>query len=354
VLQLGSLLDAVSGAPAAAELLESFVPPPRFAEKRFDDYIPDPQYPSQQEAATRLRRLAEGMHRQRSAASRLRRALGGREVGRGVYLDGGFGVGKTHLLAALWHAAPAPRVYLSFDELVYTIGMLGVERTRTVFRGQRLVAVDEWELDDPGNLKLAIAWLRGSLADGIQVAVTSNTVPDELGRGRFSQKSFAAEIEELAAAFEVLRIEGEDYRHRRFEADPGREYFRDAADLRREGATAAGRVVLAGFGELLAALGRVHPIRYSDLVDRLDLLLVEGLAPIPQLPEGLRWVHFIDKLYDSAVPLAASSGIALGELFPEWFLTGAYGKKFSRCLSRMEELLGEFDATPEVLPGYMA
>ncbi|MEK8145414.1 AFG1/ZapE family ATPase [Streptomyces sp. M10(2022)] len=26
---------------------------------------------------------------------------------RGVYLDGGYGVGKTHLLASLWHATPA-------------------------------------------------------------------------------------------------------------------------------------------------------------------------------------------------------------------------------------------------------
>jgi cell division protein ZapE len=354
VIPLGSLIQELSGPPAAGELLQNFVPPPRFADKRFDNYIPDPRHPSQEATRERLRSVAAELHRQTSPLARVRAALGRAPRGQGVYLDGGFGVGKTHLLAALWHAAPAPRVYLSFDELVHTLGLLGIERARTTFRDQRLVAVDEWELDDPGNPKLALAWLRGALADGIRVAVTSNTIPDELGRGRFSQKSFAREIEELAGAFEVLRIQGEDYRHRRFEADPGREYFRDAAELRREGATAAGRVVLAGFGELLAALGRVHPIRYTDLVERLDLLLVDGLAPIPQLPEGLRWVHFIDKLYDSAVPLAASSGIALGELFPEWFLTGAYGKKFSRCLSRMEELLGEYDATPEVLPGYLA
>ncbi|MGI8900939.1 MAG: hypothetical protein ACR2HA_08405 [Nocardioides sp.] len=26
----------------------------------------------------------------------------------GIYLDGGYGVGKTHPLASLWHAAPGP------------------------------------------------------------------------------------------------------------------------------------------------------------------------------------------------------------------------------------------------------
>jgi len=353
VLQLSSLIDEVAGAPAAAELLAGFVPPPRFADKRFDGYIPDPHHPSQRAAQERLRGFVAGLQRQRALLARLRAALGGVERGHGVYLDGGFGVGKTHLLAALWHAAPAPRVYLSFDELVFTIGLLGVERTRASFRGQRLVAVDEWELDDPGNLKMALAWLRGALADGIGVAVTSNTVPDELGRGRFSQKNFAREIEELSGAFEVLRIDGEDYRHRHFEADPGRDYFREPAQLEATARTAAGGVLLVRFADLLDALGRVHPIRYDRLVGRMDMLLVDGLGPIAQLPEGLRWVHFIDKLYDSAVPLTASSAIALGELFPESFLTGAYGKKFSRCLSRMEELLGEYDATPEVLSGYL-
>jgi cell division protein ZapE len=271
-----------------------------------------------------------------------------------VYLDGGFGVGKTHLLAALWHAAPEPKVYLSFDELVYTLGLLGVERTRAAFRGQRLVAIDEWELDDPGNLKLALAWLRGALADGVLVAVTSNTVPDELGRGRFSQKSFAAEIEELASAFEVLRIQGADFRHRHFETDPGREYFQDVSQLARSADSAARRVLLVDFAELLSALGRIHPIRFAHLAAGIEALLIQDLQPIPHLPDGLRWVHFIDKLYDSAVPFAASSCTPLGTIFPDSFLNGAYGKKFSRCLSRMEEMLGEYDATPEVLPGYIA
>jgi len=41
-----------------------------------------------------------------------------------------------------------------------------------------------------------------------------------------------------------------------------------------------------------------------------------------------------------------TSTVALGELFPASFLTGAYGKKFSRCLSRLEEMLGERDGSP--------
>jgi cell division protein ZapE len=340
---LDALINGLPDRPDPEELLSGFVPPPRFAGKRFEDYAPDPRFPSQRAAVDRLRAFAASMR----AGSldgwmrRVRAAVGGAERGSGVYLDGGFGVGKTHLLAALWHAAPEPRAYLSFDELVYTIGLLGVGPTREAFRGMRLVAVDEWELDDPGNLKLALAFLRGALEDGVRVATTSNTVPDELGRGRFSQKDFRAEIEELASAFETVKVQGEDFRHRRFEADPGRRHFLPREELAALARAAGPGALYAPFPDLLSALGRVHPIRYAALAERMDALYVDGLAPVPLLPDALRWVHFVDKVYDDAVPFAASAAIDLGALFPADFLRGPYGKKFSRCLSRMEELLGE-------------
>lgn len=341
VLRLDDLLSRIPARPDAAGLVAGFVPPPRFQAKRFDDYRPDPRHPSQADAVRRLREIAGELERAEGGWRRLRAALGGAERGAGVYLDGGFGVGKTHLLASLWHASPGPRAYLSFDELVYAIGLLGVEGARQAFRGMRLVAVDEWELDDPGNLKLALAFLRGALADGIRVATTSNTIPDELGRGRFDQKNFRTEIEELATAFEVLRVEGEDYRHRRFEADPGRAYFLDDGAMDRARAAAGERALAAAFDELLRGLGEIHPIRYHALIGAMDALLLEGVRPMANLYEGLRWVHFVDKLYDNAVPFTATGQVGLMGIFPAEWLSGSYGKKFSRCLSRMEEMLGE-------------
>jgi cell division protein ZapE len=343
LLDLETALSEIPARPDPAELVAGFVPPPRFADKRFDDYVPDPRHPSQARAVGRLREVAGELRAgARPGLGGLVRGLfGGRRAGSGVYLDGGFGVGKTHLLAALWHQAPRPSAYLSFDELVYTIGLLGVEGTRAALGGSRLVAVDEWELDDPGNLKMALAFVRGALADGVRVATTSNTVPDELGRGRFDQKSFTAEIEELAAAFEVLEIAGEDYRHRRFEADPGRAYFLDDAAMERRIARADARTLVAGFGELMAGLGQVHPIRYAALAERIGALLVRDVEPFAHPYDALRWVHLVDKLYDRSVAFAATSEAALGELFPASFLAGPFGKKFSRCLSRLEEMLGE-------------
>ncbi|MBW3629027.1 MAG: cell division protein ZapE [Gemmatimonadetes bacterium] len=341
MLRLDELIAGLSERPDVDALLAHFVPPGRFAAKRFDNY--DPRDPSQAAASERLRALAGELRDEAEGGlvRLLRARISRRERGSGVYLDGGFGVGKTHLLAAFWHAAPAPKAYLSFDELVYFIGLVGVEAARASFAGQRVAAIDEWELDDPGNLKIALAFLRGALEDGLRVMVTSNTLPLELGAGRFSQKDFRAEIEELASAFEVVRVEGTDYRHRRFEADPGKEYFLDDEALHRAAAKAGDRALLAPFPALIDSLARVHPIRYAGIVDQVDALFLAEMNTVAGLPEALRWVHFVDTLYDSAVPLRASSRVSLGSVFPPDFARGPYGKKISRCLSRLEEMLGE-------------
>lgn len=345
---LDTWIAALLPRPDTRALLAGFVPPPRFAGKTFDDYRPDPHHPSQVAALDELRHEAASLHSAGGWTSRLRTRFGRPAPGGGVYLDGGFGVGKTHLLAALWNAAPTPKSYLSFDELVYTLGLLGVEATRRAFRGVRLVAVDEWELDDPGNLKLALAFLRGALADGTRVAATSNTVPDELGRGRFDQKSFAAEIEEIAASFRTVPIDGPDFRHRHFEAEPGRKRFQPPEALDSLVPVGGRPPLCTSWGELRDALAAVHPIRYASLIERMGALAVTGITPLAALPEGLRWVHFVDKLYDATVPFAASSAVPLGAFFPAEWMRGPYGKKFGRCLSRMEELLAESPAAAPI------
>lgn len=319
--------------------VNQFAPPPRFAGKRLSAYRPDPAFPSQAAALQQVETFAGKVATDPGFAARLRARLHGPERGNGLYLDGGFGVGKTHLLAGLWNAAPAPKAYLSFDELMYAIGLSGVAQTQRDFAPMRLVAVDEWELDDPGNLKLALAFLRGVVEAGVAVAVTSNTLPAELGRGRFSQKDFRTEIEELASAFRVVRIEGDDFRQRRFQAQPGRDYFVSEAELMA--APLAENGLRADFAGLQGALRELHPIRYAEFIAQFTGLQTYGVKTISSLDDALRWVHFIDKLYEARVPVAAGAAIALDELFPVDARRGPFAKKMGRCLSRMEEMLLE-------------
>src|SRR5690625_2491006 len=137
---------------ASDKLVAALVPPPRFDAARFSTYVPNPEEPSQTDAvaacSTFTPRAGVG------GPSRLRHLLGGArrrpDAGPpGLYLDGGFGVGKTHLLAAMWHEADEPKSYATFVELTHLVGMLGFGAAVRRLAKHRLLAVDEFELDDP-------------------------------------------------------------------------------------------------------------------------------------------------------------------------------------------------------------
>ena len=99
-------------------------------------------------------------------------------------------------------------------ELTNLVGALGFQQTVRTLSGHRLLCIDEFELDDPGDTVL-VSTLLGRLVDaGVALAATSNTLPGKLGEGRFAAADFLREIQGLSAHFRPLRIDGEDYRHR--------------------------------------------------------------------------------------------------------------------------------------------
>jgi cell division protein ZapE len=315
------LVDREPVVPVAS-LVAGLSPPPRFDGARFETYVP--AEPSQAEALTSVQQFAATL----VPARRFRRPASGRP---GVYLDGGFGVGKTHLITALWHVAPAPKAYCTFVELTHLVGALGFAPTVTALSGHRLLAIDEFELDDPGDTVLVSTLLTRLVEAGVRVAATSNTLPGALGEGRFAAGDFLREIQGLSAHFTAVRVDGDDYRHRGLPAAPAP--LSDAA-LRGLGGAGAS---YDRFEELLQHLATLHPSRYGALLDGLDLVCLEHVVPVTDQAAALRLVVLVDRLYDRDLAVA-TSGVPLDQLFPAELLAGGYRKKYLRCLSRITAL----------------
>lgn len=311
-------------------LVAGLVPPPHFFDACFATYVPDPDQPSQRRAVALLEEFAlrlEPLPRRRFGRSKA-------PLGRpGVYLDGGFGVGKTHLLAALWHAAPVPRAYATFVELTQLVGALGFAEAVQALSGHRLLAIDEFELDDPGDTVLVSTLLQRLVDAGVHVAATSNTLPGTLGEGRFDTADFLREIQGLRAHFDAVRVDGEDYRHRGLPAAPpplSREDLERAAQ--RPGSS------YDGFEALLEHLARLHPSRYGALLDGLSAVCLDRVVPVVDQNAALRLVVLVDRIYDRDLPVLIS-GVPLEELFPPELLCGGFRKKYQRCLSRLTALV---------------
>ncbi|BAC69919.1 cell division protein ZapE [Streptomyces avermitilis] len=326
----------------ADRLVAEMVPPPRFDSVRFATYIPDPNQPSQTEAVRVLEDFATGLGGAHASGSGRRRLFGFGKAPktpagpRGVYLDGGYGVGKTHLLASLWHATPAEpelKAFGTFVELTNLVGALGFQKTVQTLSGHRLLCIDEFELDDPGDTVL-VSTLLGKLVDaGVALAATSNTLPGKLGEGRFAAADFLREIQGLSAHFRPLRIDGEDYRHRGLPAAPAP--YSDEQVTKAAYATPGAS--LDDFPHLLEHLARVHPSRYGALTDGLGAVCLTDVQPVPDQSTALRLVVLADRLYDREVPVLAS-GLPFDQLFSEEMLNGGYRKKYFRAISRLTAL----------------
>ncbi len=333
------------------EVVRSFVPTRRFAHVSFESYQPDPRYPGQRAARDRLSEFAAGINQTRRA-DLLGRLMRKQATGpRAIYLDGGYGVGKTHLLAATYHAVGEQRLYLSFGELAYTISRLGLEPTLEAMETTRVLCIDEFELDDVAQTRMAAMFLKRLLerrGRPIAIITTSNTLPSDLGRGRFAAEAFQRDIGDIAASFEVLTIDGEDYRHRHWAelAQVSAEQDHQVRATFDEDPAPENKKVLLRWHEVAKELEAVHPVHYAQIATQLEALYIEDLDHIDNQAVALRLVHFVDKLYDQEVRLSMSllNGLPLGEIFSVAYRHGGYEKKYRRCLSRLHELLSETKA----------
>jgi cell division protein ZapE len=130
--------------PSVSEVLSQLVPPREFTKARFENYLPNPLFPSQAAALAQAKtfvspRTLSGFFGKKSTPMA------------GLYLDGGFGVGKTHLLAAIWHEHRGTKAFGSFLAYTSLIGLLGFADAVSELSKFELICIDEFELDDPGT-----------------------------------------------------------------------------------------------------------------------------------------------------------------------------------------------------------
>lgn len=218
------------------------------------------------------------------------------------------------------------------------MGALSFRKTVDALSNYKLVCIDEFELDDPGDTVLMSRLMRELADAGVKLAATSNTLPGSLGEGRFAAVDFQREIG-LADQFDVVRIDGEDFRHRGLPAAPAplkTEELKHRMRSEFKGQT----VAVDDFRTLVDHLAGVHPSRYRQLISGIDAVVWRDVDTITEQAVALRFVVLADRLYDKDVPILAS-GVPFDKLFTEEMMAGGYMKKYFRAVSRLTALARE-------------
>lgn len=333
-------IPVVSG----VDMVQALVPPPQFQEASFESYRPDADHPSQSDARELLRTFVNppapvprgglfGFGKKKAAPDPGQTRI----TKPGIYLDGGFGVGKTHLLAAAWHAAHGRKYFGTFIEYTSLVGALGYAKTVETLTGAKLICIDEFELDDPGDTMIMTRLIGELTSTGTKFIATSNTPPNALGEGRFAAQDFLREIQAMSDRFLTIRIDGNDYRQRDLEGEAVALSDDAYRFMLADGVNSGDRVTDDSFGDLIRHLATVHPVSYAQLVRGIDVIGITDVAELTDQTAALRLVAFIDRVYDAQIPIRAT-GIPFTQVFGGGMLEGGYRKKYLRCMSRLNAL----------------
>jgi cell division protein ZapE len=322
--------------------------PERFETATFDRYAP--ATPSQAEALRTARQVVEAQRRTPSWTERLKRWMGAEngQRSKGLYLVGPAGTGKTHLLAAMYHAL-TPEVSCAF---LHSSTLFRQTEPPDAFAHRladehAVCCLDEVEIDDPAN-EMRLVQVMKTLADrGVLLLATSNVEPEQYLSSQFSESRFQRFLHrEFRAQYRVVFVRGEDYRRTEAVQQSGRGWIgppaRTRAAMQEVRSNVSGEARRWSFADLRRATTEIaHPDLIDDLTT-LDHLFVEDIA-IDNTDDALRLLRVIDALYlhEDAPTLYFTA-----ERPPDaWFdpdrhagVARAVAEKFERTVSRLHAL----------------
>lgn len=333
-------INKISFNVSIEECFANLKPHPKFSGCIFDNYIPDENFPSQHYIKNLLKETVEIMKKKNEKPVKkgfsFFKPKNTFEKPLNIYIDGSYGIGKTHLLSATYNMTDMKKAFMSFSEMNYFFHYLGVEKCIEEFSKLDLLLVDEFELDDPAMCLIMVRFFKEVNKDTL-IVTTSNTLPTELGKLRFQVDRFEKEMGVIASTFKTVVVEGEDYRkkHKTWKRNISTESFFDSFNNYKCESKAKTRT---DFDKLMKILSDNHPFRYFMIPSNCEAIFIDGLTPFKDLNNALRFNHLIDHCYYYNTKLFIKSDYELKDLFSVEMLESPFEKKLKRCLSRLDEL----------------
>jgi cell division protein ZapE len=331
-------------------------------------------------------KLVQGAGRRGGLIGRVRDLFGGAgaEPVRGLYLWGGVGRGKTHIVNTLHATLPfSDKMRVHFHGFMQTVHRklrdLGEHRDPLIavaedFAAQaRVICFDEFHVSDITDAMLLGRLLDALFSRGVTLVATSNISPDDLYLDGLQREQFLPAIDLIKIHTEVVELDsGVDYRLRVLERS---EIYYSPLGASAEGALLRCFESLAPddirmdasleiAGRDIETRGIADGIVWFEFADICETARSAGdyieiarsfhtvlLSNVPIMDDErrdrvVRFVHLVDELYERNVNLIVSAAA-----LPEDLYTGArLLVRFDRARSRLAEMQSHDYLAAEHLP----
>ncbi len=231
----------------------------------------------------------------------------------------------------------------------------------TIAAEAALLCFDEFQVHDIADAMILGRLFEALFARGVVVVATSNTLPDDLFKGRPGRDAFLPFIALIKRRLDVLVLDAvRDYRRERaldmptwhMPADARAERAMDAAFRDLTGADYGAPMRLTLLGRSLEVpqavdgvarfdfetlCGRpLGPADYLAVATHFHTLLLDGIPKLgtDNFDKAKRFITLVDALYEHRVKLVASAAASPDRIYEE----GENAAMFARTASRLHEM----------------
>lgn len=293
----------------------------------------------------------------------------------GMYLWGGVGIGKTHLLDLLFSCLDLPKKRQHFHAFMNHIHqalfeLQGQENPMSILTKRlasqvHVLFLDEFIVEDIADAMVLAGLVEGLIAGGVCLITTSNTEPHNLYKNGWQRHTFLPTIAALEKNTHVMHlVTAHDYR-RLDQATIARYLDSNSPDTQHSLTQCYEQLSDSeDREETLTVLGRDVPcVRYSnnvlwatckqlcspprcargylDIAQRFPHVIISDVPVFKKtdINSVARFIKLIDVLYDANTHVIISSKVAIDDLYPAGKLT----EPFQRTRSRLVEMTRSCD-----------
>jgi len=295
---------------------------------------------------------------------------GPREPGRGLYIWGGVGRGKTFLMDLFFEHLDVEqkkrihfhRMMQEVHERLKTLSFVGdpLDKVATsIALETRVLCFDEFFVSDIGDAMILGRLLEGLFKRGVILVATSNSKPDDLYKDGLQRQRFLHAIELLKTHTKVVNMDGgTDYRLRLLQKagtylspddsaaaerlnfffdETASAQIEDDIDLDINGRAVRARRCAKGvawFNFEDICDGPRSQNDYIEIARWYPSVIISGVPQFDELCEdqARRFISLVDEFYDRRVKLILSADVDVQDLYAGRRLSFEFGRTISRLI----------------------